>query len=303
MSTHTYGPVPLSRLGVEAADVRDALSRGERVLVSRHGDVLAELVPPARLPVSVLAMIAMGDSGLPELTSRELDRGNVARYVRDASDGQVHLLTRAGHLRAMLVPTLVGRPSSRRTRAAEARAAARADEALLDSLPEDATAARAFQALVEHQTKEASDVVDELVRLRVETATRSLLEREENAFSRLVGAVSQTSARFGAGSPELLLVENNVIVHSAYERRAIWQAETMAATLSRLRDRGSSEQVLEIVEHNYAALADEVLAEIRGYEPKVIKASAFGNPVAEVTMFRVRNELMQRHIARQRATA
>lgn len=100
-----YGPIPMSRLKHEANAVYQALQEGRRVLISRHGAVVAAIDPVSLdRHVRELARFALPSEGdeLPHLTARELMQGSPSDFVRRAEEGSPSLVTRANKVYGVL---------------------------------------------------------------------------------------------------------------------------------------------------------------------------------------------------------
>jgi len=82
MNEKPYGPVPLSRIKPEAKTIFEVLAAGRPVHISRYGQVVAVIDPPAAIPQELLAEYAVGDHiGLPELTAADINQGAPAAAI------------------------------------------------------------------------------------------------------------------------------------------------------------------------------------------------------------------------------
>lgn len=101
-----FGPLPVSQLKVEKDSVLDALKHGRRVLLSRHGDVVAAIEPPAAEHADLLLHFVTpsptGGPSVPELTSTEIGQGSPSRVIRDAEQGTNVLITHRGKVYGVL---------------------------------------------------------------------------------------------------------------------------------------------------------------------------------------------------------
>jgi antitoxin (DNA-binding transcriptional repressor) of toxin-antitoxin stability system len=91
-----YGPIPISRLKDEGNNLFDALANGRRVLISRHGRVVAAIEPASvDRHTHQLAAFAVRAADAPnEVTATDLNQGSPSEAVREAEQGRPSLLTR-----------------------------------------------------------------------------------------------------------------------------------------------------------------------------------------------------------------
>ena len=89
MSTRDFGAVPVSRLKDEATRIFAALDQGRKVLISRHGLVIAAIAPASvQQHAYALARFAVSDTaGLDEMTATEFSQGSPSGYIRKAEAG------------------------------------------------------------------------------------------------------------------------------------------------------------------------------------------------------------------------
>jgi antitoxin (DNA-binding transcriptional repressor) of toxin-antitoxin stability system len=108
-----YGPVPVSRLKQESPRIFEALSADRRVLVSRHGKVVAAIDPASQQEHrEQLAAFAVGAPySLPEFTATDLGQGSPSEFVRKAEEGQSSLVTRDGKVFGVLTKPNGFRPA------------------------------------------------------------------------------------------------------------------------------------------------------------------------------------------------
>lgn len=103
MNKKPYGPVPVSRIKPEAKTIFEALAAGRPVHVSRHGQVIAVIDPPATIPRDLLAEYALGDHvGLPELTATEINQGAPGSAILAAAAQGPRYVTRDHRVRGLL---------------------------------------------------------------------------------------------------------------------------------------------------------------------------------------------------------
>lgn len=102
-----YGPIPVSRFKEEAAHVFEALEAGRRVLISRHGQVVAS-IEPASLDVHgpELAAFALRDNAVAELSASHISQRSPSEAIHRAEAGTHSLLTRSNKVYGVLT----GRP-------------------------------------------------------------------------------------------------------------------------------------------------------------------------------------------------
>src|SRR5690349_9279210 len=96
MRVNDFGPVPVSQMKSESKRIFDALDAGRRVLISRHGQVVAAIDPPRLAQHEhTLAMFAIADpSGLRELSATTISQQSPALFVREAEQGTPSYVTR-----------------------------------------------------------------------------------------------------------------------------------------------------------------------------------------------------------------
>ena len=95
MSQTDYGPVPVSRFKPESTEIFDALATGRRVLVSKHGRVVAVIDPPHAVPQEFLAAYAVpGDRVFAELTASDINQGSPSSAVAEAVGGSPSFVTK-----------------------------------------------------------------------------------------------------------------------------------------------------------------------------------------------------------------
>ena len=103
MNKKPYGPVPVSRIKPEAKTIFKVLAAGRPVHISRYGQVVAVIDPPAVIPQELLAEYALGDHvGLPELTATEINQGAPASAILDAVEHGPRYVTRDRRVRGLL---------------------------------------------------------------------------------------------------------------------------------------------------------------------------------------------------------
>lgn len=118
-----YGPVAISRLKDVKASVQAALRRGDQVLLSRHGVVVASIEPPAEKHAALLLDFATKsgkDTPLPVLTMTDIGRGSPSAVVREAEAGVEALVTDRGRVLGVLTSAPVVEDRSHVLRRAEA---------------------------------------------------------------------------------------------------------------------------------------------------------------------------------------
>lgn len=118
-----YGPVPISRLKGERARIQEALRGGRRVLLSRHGEVVASIEPPSERHASLLLDFATKTANLgrlPVLTMTDIGRGSPSAHVRSAQTGNETLLTDHGRVIGVLTAAPHAVDRARALRRAEA---------------------------------------------------------------------------------------------------------------------------------------------------------------------------------------
>lgn len=103
MPTQDFGPVPVSRLKEEAQRLYHALESGHRVLVSRHGRVVAAITPPSLSRDNrLLAAFALHGSSVSELSATDIGQGSPSEAVRRAEDGEPIVVTRQNRVVGVL---------------------------------------------------------------------------------------------------------------------------------------------------------------------------------------------------------
>jgi hypothetical protein len=103
MNKKPYGPVPVSRIKPEAKTIFEALAVGRPVQISRHGQVVAVIDPPATIPQELLAEYALGDHvGLPELTATQINQGAPAAAIFAVAAHGPQYVTRDRRVRGLL---------------------------------------------------------------------------------------------------------------------------------------------------------------------------------------------------------
>lgn len=103
MNKKPYGPVPVSRIKPEGKTIFEALAAGRPVHISRYGQVVAVIDPPATIPQELLAEYALGDQiGLPELTATEINQGAPASAIFAVAAQGPRYVTRERRVRGLL---------------------------------------------------------------------------------------------------------------------------------------------------------------------------------------------------------
>ena len=103
MNKKPYGPVPVSRIKPEAKTIFEVLAAGRPVHISRYGQVVAVIDPPAAIPQELLADYALGDNvGLPELTATEINQGAPTSAVLAVAAQGPRYVTRERRVRGLL---------------------------------------------------------------------------------------------------------------------------------------------------------------------------------------------------------
>lgn len=105
MATMDYGPIPVSRLKDEAPAFYEALSKGRRVLVSRHGRVVAAIEPVSVTSHSTqLAQFAAASTSaqVSDLSATNFGQGSPSEYIRMAESGTSSLVTKNGKVYGVL---------------------------------------------------------------------------------------------------------------------------------------------------------------------------------------------------------
>jgi Bacterial RNA polymerase, alpha chain C terminal domain len=103
MNKKPYGPVPVSRIKPEAKTIFEALAAGRPVHISRYGQVVAVIDPPATIPRELLAEYALGDHvGFPELTATEINQGAPASAILGVVAQGPRYVTRKHRVRGFL---------------------------------------------------------------------------------------------------------------------------------------------------------------------------------------------------------
>jgi antitoxin (DNA-binding transcriptional repressor) of toxin-antitoxin stability system len=100
-----YGPVPISRLKDESSRIFEALSARRRVLVSRHGRVVAAIEPASpQTHRTLLAAYAVGAAqSFTEFTATDFGQRSPSEFIRQAEAGQASLVTRDGKVFGILM--------------------------------------------------------------------------------------------------------------------------------------------------------------------------------------------------------
>lgn len=97
MTAPDYGPIPVSRLKEESGGLFTALDSGRRVLISRHGQVVATIEPASvERHAAQLASFALSsrEVPVPELSATDLGQGSPSESIRRAEEGVASLVTR-----------------------------------------------------------------------------------------------------------------------------------------------------------------------------------------------------------------
>jgi hypothetical protein len=105
VATIDYGPVAVSRLRREIASVSIALDQKRRVLLSRHGQVVAAIEPPSSRFDRLLldyTTLSRDDRTVPVLTLTQIGRGAPGPFIKDAQDGISTLITSHGRVLGVL---------------------------------------------------------------------------------------------------------------------------------------------------------------------------------------------------------
>jgi hypothetical protein len=103
MNKKPYGPIPVSRIKPEAKTIFEALAAGRPVHISRYGQVVAVIDPPATIPRELLAEYALGDHvGFPELTATEINQGAPASAILAVAAQGPRYVTRKQRVRGLL---------------------------------------------------------------------------------------------------------------------------------------------------------------------------------------------------------
>jgi hypothetical protein len=108
MTTSDFGPVPVSRLKGEIGNIYEALEHGRRVLVSRHGEVVAVIQPATAPHVKLcyqaeLAHFAVtGPRELSVLTATDFGQGSPSAFIRTAEIGIASLVSRENRIYGVL---------------------------------------------------------------------------------------------------------------------------------------------------------------------------------------------------------
>jgi hypothetical protein len=83
-----YGPVQVSRIKAESTPIFDALAHGRRVLVSKHGRVVAAIDPPDVIPHELIIDYALpGDRHFAELSASDINQRSPSAAVAAALEG------------------------------------------------------------------------------------------------------------------------------------------------------------------------------------------------------------------------
>ncbi len=103
MSRKPYGPVPMSRVKPEAKAIFEALATGRPVHISRYGQVVAVIDPPAAIPQELLAVYALDDDvPLKELTATEINQGAPTAAILAVAEQGPRYVTRERRVRGLL---------------------------------------------------------------------------------------------------------------------------------------------------------------------------------------------------------
>jgi len=103
MNKKPYGPIPVSRIKPEAKTIFEVLAAGRPVHISRYGQVVAVIDPPATIPQELLAEYALGeDVGLPELTATEINQGAPTSAILALAAQGPQYVTRERRVRGLL---------------------------------------------------------------------------------------------------------------------------------------------------------------------------------------------------------
>lgn len=95
MTTSDYGPVPMAQFKDRSGEVYAALDEGRRVLLSRHGRVIASIDPATVAQhAPLLASYALHGSSIAELSPKTIGQGSPARVLRSVQEGATALVTR-----------------------------------------------------------------------------------------------------------------------------------------------------------------------------------------------------------------
>lgn len=195
--TPDFGPVPVSRLKDEAQQVYRALEEGRRVLVSRHGQVVAG-IEPASVPrhSHLLASFALGRPIVSELTATEISQGSPSEAIRRAEEGESILLTRQNKVFGVLgAPTS---PETVESAQAQERLLSAFEAANPDATPEDfARASRDASVMVQAALPEPGH---ELTSELVESASPLEASITATATAVLVDAYLVEGRAYGASA-------------------------------------------------------------------------------------------------------
>lgn len=115
--------VPVSRFKSEMPNVLTALEHQRRVLLSRHGNIVAAIEPPAEKHARLLLDFTTRTSlarEVPVLTMTDIGRGSPSASIRNAENGVQSLLTHRGIVRGVLT----SRPEAEPLEVVDQRAAA-----------------------------------------------------------------------------------------------------------------------------------------------------------------------------------
>jgi antitoxin (DNA-binding transcriptional repressor) of toxin-antitoxin stability system len=100
-----YGPVPVSRLKEESSRIFDALAKGRRVLISKHGEVVAIIHPSTdrRFTADVVKFAVDAPTPYTELGAAVLAQVSPSEYITAAArDGARSFVTRKGKVLGVL---------------------------------------------------------------------------------------------------------------------------------------------------------------------------------------------------------
>ena len=106
MGAPDYGPVPVSRLKQEQGSIFDALEAGRRVLLSRHGNVVAAIEPAsAQRHARLLVQYALpGRGGVEVLNAADLSKGAPSKAIGLAEAGGQVVVAKSGEAFGVLGP-------------------------------------------------------------------------------------------------------------------------------------------------------------------------------------------------------
>jgi LacI family transcriptional regulator len=103
MAEAELGPIPVSRLKIEAVSIFAALANGRRVLISRRGRVVAAIDPVGSLALETLAQFATpGKTDMGELSASDINRRSPSAAIELSLKGVDHYVTRENRLYGVL---------------------------------------------------------------------------------------------------------------------------------------------------------------------------------------------------------